>query len=186
MQVLVGSLDVKYGWRGIVKDKKALIIFLVAFFLSIIAIQCNYPDSETGPVEVGQEAPKFKLQDLAGSEVSLEQYKGKLVILDFWQTSCGPCRYTMPMLDELQEEYSGILSVLAINLQEPKELVRNYILEQNLHSRVLLDEDSSVGNRYGTYAIPMQFLIDQDGIVQHIITGVSPIGPIRAEINKLL
>lgn len=173
-------------WRGIVKDKKVLIVFLIAFILLVLTIQCNYPDSETGPVEVGKEAPKFKLQDLAGSEVSLDQYKGKLVILDFWQISCPPCRMTMPMLDKIQEDYSGKLSVLAINLQEPKELVRNYILEQNLSSRVLLDEDSSVGSRYGTYAIPMQFLIDQNGIVRQIWTGVHPDSQIRAEINKLL
>ena len=170
------------------KDKKVLIVFLAAFLLPVIAIQCFRPVSQTGPVEVGQKAPQFNLKDISGREVSLDKYKGKIVILDFWQTSCAPCRVTMPMLDEIQEEYSGKLSVLAINLQEPKELVRNYILEQNLNSRVLLDRDYSVGDRYGAAAIPMQFLVDQNGIVRQIWTGYHPTmgALVRAEINKLL
>jgi thiol-disulfide isomerase/thioredoxin len=173
----------------IVKNKKALFICLIAFLLSVVAIQCYRPASETGSVEVGQKAPQFNLQDLTGHDVSLDQYKGKIVILDFWQISCPPCRISMPMLDKMQEEYSGKLSILAINLQEPKDMVRDYILKQNLHSKVLLDQDGSVGSRYGTYAIPMQFLIDQNGIVRYIMTGFDPMRSpqiIRDEINKML
>jgi thiol-disulfide isomerase/thioredoxin len=170
-----------------VKDKKALLIYLATFVVMVVAVQCFRPPAETGAVEIGQAAPQFMLPDISGREVTLDHYKGKIVILDFWQTTCGPCRYTMPMLDQIQDEYSGKLSVLAINLQEPKELVRNYILEQNLHSRVLLDSEYSVGDRYGIFAIPMQFLIDQNGIVRYIMTGADPTGRIiRGEINKLL
>jgi thiol-disulfide isomerase/thioredoxin len=172
-----------------VKDKKVLFVIMAAIFLSVVAVQCFRPPAETGAVEIGQAAPQFKLPDISGREVALDQYKGKIVILDFWQTTCPPCRYTMPMLDQIQDEYSGKLSVLAINLQEPKELVRNYILEQNLHSRVLLDAEYSVGDRYGIFAIPMQFLIDQDGIVRYKMTGIDPGRTpqiIRDEINKLL
>ena len=168
------------------KDKKALLIYLATFVLMVVAVQCFHSPAETGAVEIGQAAPQFMLPDISGREVTLNQYKGKIVILDFWQTTCGPCRYTMPMLDKIQDEYSGKLSVLAINLQEPKELVRNYILEQNLHSRVLLDSEYSVGDRYGIFAIPMQFLIDQNGVVRNIWVGMHPDTEIKDGINKLL
>jgi peroxiredoxin len=168
------------------KDKKALLIYLATFVLMVVAVQCFRPPAETGAVEIGQAAPQFMLPDISGREVALNQYKGKIVILDFWQTTCGPCRYTMPMLDKIQDEYSGKLSVLAINLQEPKELVRNYILEQNLHSRVLLDSEYSVGDRYGIFAVPMQFLIDQNGVVRNIWVGMHPDTEIKDGINKLL
>jgi peroxiredoxin len=168
------------------KDKKALLIYLATFVLMVVAVQCFRPPAETGAVEIGQAAPQFMLPDISGREVTLNQYKGKIVILDFWQTTCGPCRYTMPMLDKIQDEYSGKLSVLAINLQEPKELVRNYILEQNLHSRVLLDSEYSVGDRYGIFAVPMQFLIDQNGVVRNIWVGMHPDTEIKDGINKLL
>ncbi|MBN2319775.1 MAG: TlpA family protein disulfide reductase [Acidobacteria bacterium] len=167
------------------KNKQALMIFLIVFLLSIVAIQFF---RSPGAVAAGNAAPQFTLQDMAGREVSLDDYRGKVVILDFWATWCGPCRMTMPMLDEIQEEYNGKISVLAINLKEPKGVVREYILQQDLRSEVLLDEDGSVGSRYGAAAIPMQFLIDQNGIVRDILTGFSPgMGSrIREEINKLL
>lgn len=165
------------------KSKQALIIILVVFLVSIITFELF---RSTGPVEVGRTAPQFTLQDLAGREVSLEDYRGKIVILDFWATWCGPCRMTMPMLDDIQKEYTGKMSILAINLQEPKDVVREYIMRQGLHSEVLLDEDGSVGRQYGAAAIPMQLLIDQDGIIRYIVTGVENPRVIKGEINKLL
>lgn len=170
------------------KDKKVLFVFLAAIFLPVVAVQCYRPPAETGAVEIGQAAPQFMLPDISGREVALDQYKGKIVILDFWQTTCPPCRYTMPMLDKIQEDYTGKLSILAINLSQPVDLVRSYILEQNVNSRVLMDADNSVGSRYGTITIPMQFLIDQEGVVRNIWNGFYPAmdADIRAEINKLL
>jgi len=161
-------------------------------------MQCSRPPAEPGTIEIGQPAPQFTLQDLDGREVSLNQYKDKIVILDFWATWCAPCRMTMPMLDRLQEQYSGKLVLLAVNLNEPKNMVREYVLRESLSSRVLLNEDGSVGSQYGVIGIPMQVLIDQDGTVQYLMTGivrsddpeVDPIlvmeARIKAEINKLL
>ena len=168
------------------KNKKALVVLSLAFILSVVAIQCFRPPSETGAVEVGQAAPPFKLQALNGKEVSLEQYKGKIVILDFWATWCGPCRKSMPIMDKLQEEYSGKLSVLAVNLQETKDIVTDYVLDKNVHTQVLLDKDGSIGARYGAESIPTQVLIDQEGIVRDVMEGVYPIDYIRAAINKLM
>jgi peroxiredoxin len=176
--------------RGvIVKNKKVLWGFLCVLVLSILSVQCYRPASEAEPVEVGQTAPDFKLQDLNGKEVSLEQYRGKIVILDFWQTTCPPCRISMPVLDKLEDDYSGKLSVLAVNLGDQKEIVREYILEQNLHSRVLLDSDHAVGERFGTVYIPTQYLIDQSGVVRYVSAGFNPATSpktLRDEINKLL
>ena len=120
------------------KDKKALLIYLAAFVLMIVAVQCYRPSTDAGPVGVGQEAPRFMLRDISGREVSLDQYKGKIVILDFWQTTCPPCRESMPMLDKIQEDYAGKLSILAINLGEPKNLVRDFILRQSFAGRRLV------------------------------------------------
>lgn len=171
------------------KNKKVFFGFLCVLVLTILSVQCTRPAPESGTVEIGQTAPDFKLQDLNGKEVSLDQYRGKIVILDFWQTTCPPCRYSMPVLDKLQDDYSGKLSVLAVNLGEQKEIVRKYILEQNLHSRILLDSENSVGERFGTVFIPTQFLIDQKGVVRFVMSGFDPGSSsktLREEINKLL
>ena len=77
--------------------------------------------------------------------------------------------------------------LLAINLQDSREVVREYVRQQNLNSQVLLDEEGSVGKIYGTDAIPMQVLIDGSGIVRDIKTGFNPkmIPQFRAEIERL-
>jgi thiol-disulfide isomerase/thioredoxin len=94
---------------------------------------------------------------------------------------------TMPVLESLQKEYPDRLVLLAINLQEPKNEVQEYIRQHNLKSRVLLDEQGTVGGQYGTDAIPMQVLIDKAGIVRDVLTGYNPrmAKKLREEIENL-
>ncbi len=80
----------------------------------------------------------------------------------------------MPLLERLQKEYPNALVLLAINLEEPKDVVRNYVREQGINSQVLLDEQGSVGQTYGTDSIPMQVLVDRNGIIRHIQVGFNP------------
>jgi thiol-disulfide isomerase/thioredoxin len=142
---------------------------------------------QTG-VMVGQEAPSFRLTSLDGKEVSLSDLRGKIVLLDFWATWCGPCRLSMPQLDSLQQEYAQDLVLLAINLQESPETVRGYTHSRNLKSIVLLDSDGTVGGTYKSQQIPMQVLIDQEGVIRHVQIGYSAtMGKLlKEEINKLL
>ncbi len=161
---------------------------VIAACLALVAWQlgCSAP-APTGELEVGQPAPAFKLADLNGNEVSLDQFKGKVVLLDFWATWCGPCRMSMPLLEKLQSQYTSDLALLAINLEEPRDLVAGYVKRQNLHSRVLLDEEGEVGRKYRSGSIPMQVLIDKDGVVRHVQIGFSPrMGDqLRGQIEQL-
>lgn len=170
------------------KDKNALNIFLIAIFLLMIGIRCSSPSREMGTtVKIGQEAPPFKLQDLAGREVSLKDYRGKIVVLDFWATWCGPCQWTQKMLEDLQKEYPREMSLLAINQEESDDVVRDYVQKQGLGAVVLLDKNGSIGRQYDAYnMIPKHFLIDRKGIVRYIKTGHDPQmnSQIKAEIDK--
>ena len=169
-------------------SRKVLLVCLLIIFLVIVFAKCTRPPSETKPqAQVGYEAPTFKLRDLKGKEVSLEQFRGKIVMLDFWATWCRPCRMTMPLLEKLQREYPNDMILLAINLQESNSEVRDYVRQQNVNSEVLLDEEGSVGEAYGTESIPMEYLIDQRGVVRHIQVGLGPqtISQLRNQIEKL-
>jgi thiol-disulfide isomerase/thioredoxin len=148
--------------------------FRVAALILALSLLMISGCSRREALEVGKPAPQFSLPDLDGKQISLEQYKGKVVLLDFWATWCGPCRMTMPVLEKLRKEYADSLVLLAINLQEPRDEVRNYMQQQGLKSHVLLDEKGSLGEVYGTEAIPMQVLIDKEGIVREVKTGFSP------------
>ncbi len=172
---------------GIVQKNNLLFAGAILIATALLISGCIRPSSEAPGVEIGRPAPGFKLPDLMGQEISLDQYRGKTVMLDFWATWCGPCRMTMPLLEKLQKEYANNLVLLAINLEETKDVVREYMRQQNLNSHVLLDEQGSLGKIYGTDAIPMQVLIDKEGIVRDIKTGFSPsmMSQLRAEIERL-
>ncbi len=154
--------------------KKCLLLSIVLIAVAITAVNCGRRASEEGALTIGVSAPEFRLADLRGQEVSLSQFKGKVVILDFWATWCGPCRMSMPVLEKLQQEHPNDLKLLAINLEESRDDVRDYVARRNIRTTVLLDSSGSVGRVYGSESIPMQVLIDKKGIVRDIKVGFSP------------
>ena len=137
--------------------------------------------------ELGQPAPDFSLPDLGGQQVSLSRFRGKIVMLDSWATWCGPFRMTLPVVERLQKEYADSMVVLAVNLQETHDIVNDYVRAHGIHSRVLLDEEGSVGLMYGAESIPLQVLIDKQGVVRYAMPGYGPrmAAVLREEINKL-
>ena len=169
--------------------KKDLAIYALLLLSAIMLSSCAQPSSDMeGIAEIGKTAPNFTLRDLGGQEVSLDQFKGKIVLLDFWATWCGPCRMTMPLLERLQKEYSSDLVQLAINMYEPIDLVREYARSQGLHAPVLLDEEGSVSYAYRIGAIPTQVLINREGIVRFVQEGFNPavgLSQLRSEIETL-
>jgi thiol-disulfide isomerase/thioredoxin len=159
----------------IVMMKRFLAIYALLILSAMLLPSCSRPSSEMeGVAEIGRAAPDFTLPDLGGQEISLDQFKGKIVLLDFWATWCGPCRMTMPLLERLQNQYSDVLVQLAINMEEPLNDVREYVRSEGIHARVLLDEDGSVSYAYRVGVIPMQILIDRKGIVRHVQAGFDP------------
>jgi len=173
----------------VTKVKKLLFCVLAGFSVLMLS-SCTRPpsesESETG-VRPNLPAPQFKLPDLGGQLVSLDQFKGKIVMLDFWATWCGPCRMTMPLLESLEREFPNDMTLLAINLEDTRDVVRDYVRTQSVRSRVLLDEEGTVGIKYGAAEIPMQVLIDRHGVVRLIQRGfgVNTISQLREQIKKL-
>lgn len=112
-------------------------------------------------------APEFKLSDLNGNLVNLSDYRDKqTVILFFWTTWCHFCRKELKILkDKYAElEKSGV-ELLAINVQEPAEKIKNYIKNYALTFKVLLDKDALVGDAYNIFGVPTYVLIDKAGNV---------------------
>lgn len=121
---------------------------------------------------VGMQAEDFRLTDLDGNVQSLSQYRGKIVLLNFWATWCKPCTTEMPAmqasLDKLRDK--GFV-VLAINELEDDEKVREHI-KQNGHTfPVAMDRDNKVANQFGVFGLPVSVFIDQQGIIREYIKG---------------
>lgn len=154
--------------------KKTMPLLVLLVITCLTRVHCGSRAGQEDELRIGGSAPSFELSDLRGQTVSLSQYKGKIVILDFWATWCGPCRLSMPLLEKLQKENPNDLKLLAINLEEPLDIVRDYVARQNINTTVLLDSEGKVGRIYGSESIPMQVLIDKKGIIRDVKVGFSP------------
>jgi peroxiredoxin len=115
-------------------------------------------------LQAGSMAPDFTLKDLQGNPVTLSQYRGKVVFLNFWATWCPPCRAEMPAMERLNEVYGNQdFVMLAVNVEDDVEAVKAF-LKENPHSfSVLLDLEANAQSLYGVYRFPETFLIDKNG-----------------------
>lgn len=119
-------------------------------------------------------APEFTLKDMDEEEFTFSDYRGKVVILNFWATWCPPCRREMPSMERLYQKFNGDnFTVLAINQMETGDHVFAYTgqLEVDPTFTILFDSDSSVSHAYGVKGLPTTFLIDKKGVIRYRAIG---------------
>ncbi|MHC5538040.1 TlpA family protein disulfide reductase [Singulisphaera rosea] len=124
---------------------------------------------------VGKLAPDFTLKLLDGRPFTLSQGHGKVYVLDFWATWCGPCLQAMPVVERVTDEFreKGV-ELIAVNLQESAKQVTALLERQKLKVTVALDLEGGVAHLYGAYAIPQTVIIDAQGKVTHLFVGGGP------------
>lgn len=119
----------------------------------------------------GEAAPDFELHDLQGPSVGLSDLRGKVVLLNFWATWCGPCRKELPHLEHLQQTHSDSgLVVLGVSDEKPDH-ARQFLAERGITYRALHDEGSLVFRRYGVTAVPTTLVVGRDGVISARIEG---------------
>ncbi|MGH7259021.1 MAG: peroxiredoxin family protein [Nitrospiraceae bacterium] len=129
--------------------------------------------AEGGIVKIGDEAPDFLLKDLEGFQVSLDQHRGKVVLLNFWATWCGPCRIEMPAMEQLYRSFGRRdFEILAVSTDaQGMAVTKPFQQEVGFTFPILHDADFRIGLRYGARTLPMTFLIDRQGIIRNRIFG---------------
>ena len=121
---------------------------------------------------VGTQAEDFRLTDLEGKSQTLSQYRGKIVLVNFWATWCKPCTTEMPAMQTVYEKLrEKNFVVLAINELEDDAKVREHIKQYGHTFPVLMDHDNKVANQFGVFGLPVSVFIDQEGRVQEYIKG---------------
>jgi thiol-disulfide isomerase/thioredoxin len=119
-------------------------------------------------------APGFTLRDISGREVSLSDFRGKVVLLDFWATWCGPCLMAIPHLNSLQEKYAADgFEILGINLDQRDAASLLHFAETMKISYTVLIGTPDVVSKYGVNPLPTTFLIDRQGRLRSQAIGFS-------------
>lgn len=161
--------------------KKWIGIAIIGVLIGIVIYNVFAPEKEATygitdageGLEVGQIPPQFKLQNAQNEEVTLNDFKGQKIILNFWATWCKPCREEMPLFEEIDQAYDDVV-VLAINMANQdsgKEKVEQFLKEQNLTFPVIFDETGDVGNAYKIANLPGTYFIDEDGKIMSKVPG---------------
>jgi thiol-disulfide isomerase/thioredoxin len=130
----------------------------------------------------------FTLKDLDGKSVPLSSYKGKVVLLNFWATWCGPCKAEIPGFVELQEKYKDDLVIVGFSVDDPADKARAFAAEYKINYPILLGEGrEDVQDAYGPiWGIPASILISRDGKVCRKHLGIAPKAVFEKEIVALL
>jgi len=153
-----------------------LIIALIAVIgLAIYGYIVLNREEEQNGGEYGTEralrpAEEFTLEDLLGTEISLSDFRGRKVYLNFWATWCRACNVMTPYINEVYLEGHDI-EILAINIRENNRAIENYMETNNFEFTVLLDSNGRVSNRYRAAAVPHSVLIDEEGNIIDTHTG---------------
>lgn len=117
-------------------------------------------------------APELKAQDLGATPRTLADYRGKVVLLNFWASWCPPCLREMPSMERLRAKTKARgLVIVALNSAETREDVNAYLSKMKLRFPILLDPDGSNTRRWNVFALPTTFLLDAEGRIRYVLTG---------------
>lgn len=163
-----------------IKNSIMSIFIIISFILSINTLSANTSDNK--------KAPDFALKTLEGKTVKLSDYKGKIIIIDFWATWCPPCRKGIPDLIELQKAYSKDLVIVGISLDQERTLkdLKPFIENYGINYPVVLGNEKVVRDYGGVNAIPTSFVIDQKGFIIDSHVGLVPKSVYEDKIKMLL
>ncbi len=123
----------------------------------------------------GQTAPDFALKSSTGENLRLSEFRGDVVMINFWATWCGPCRQEMPLLDELYARYERVgFSLLGVNIDDDSRRAMAMIEELGVDFPVLFDDRKEVSKLYEVEAMPVTVIVDRKGTVRYIHHGYKP------------
>ena len=123
--------------------------------------------ADSSAPQEGSFAPEFRLTTLDGRELRLSDFRGSVVLLNFWATWCGPCRQEMPLFEQaLGDHAESGLVVLAVNVEEGSAKVRPFVERLELTYTIAMDEKGAVSRRYRVRSFPTTYFIGRDGRVE--------------------
>lgn len=170
--------------RGEKRTIRNKLIALFCLFVSVAFLETGCPQNQNTAsekdlssqklgVEVGNIAPDFRVANLKGGESSLSDYRGKVVLLNFWATWCGPCKAEMPSMEALYQSYPREdFEILAVSIDIDKDApIQSFIEDFGFTFPVLLDTLFEVNDRYQIRVVPTSVVVNREGVITHRLLG---------------
>lgn len=163
-----------------------IVIAVIALGLGVAVTGCSRNEVETATV--GQPAPNFTLPDLDSDSVSLSDFKGRPVLVNFWRINCAPCLSEVGHLQAAYEKYdTEELALLTINVADGSGTIKQFHEDQSLSFPVLLDTEGKAIRSYAVSGVPTTFVIDADGIIRNKIIGpFSSLASIENQLQEVM
>jgi peroxiredoxin len=137
--------------------------------LLAVAISATAFAADSGP------APEFTLTALSGQQGGLSQYKGQVVMVNFWATWCGPCQQEMPLLDQMYKKYKPAgFTLIGVNVDKEAPAVKELLARKPVSFPVLLDPANAVSKAYHVDEMPSSVIIDRKGEIRYVHRGYKP------------
>ncbi len=153
-------------------------------YLTRVPIEINSVPGEAAHTNF--RAPEFTLTTLDGTSVSLNDLRGRIVLVNFWATWCVPCRTEMPAIEAVYQAHAGQdFAVLAVNAGEDERTVKQFVDEFHLTFPILLDRDQKTLQQYQVQALPTSLFIDRTGVIRATSLGGMNRASIEAELGAL-
>jgi peroxiredoxin len=121
------------------------------------------------------QAANFTLKSSSGENIRLSEYRGQVVLINFWASWCGPCRQEMPHLDSIQQKYQGMgFTVFGVNVEQDRAMADKVLRDIPVTFPILYDSDNEVSQTYDVDAMPTTVLVDRNGEIRYMHRGYKP------------
>jgi len=170
---------------------KYLLIFLTILFQLVSYNLRSAPVESSDDIKVGNIAPDFKSETIDGKELKLSDYKGRVILLDFWASWCGPCQKELPFLFQLYDDNEDRnFIIIAVNIDKKLNSAQKFLekLTEKAHFPIVWDSKSEIPTLYNIESMPTTIFIDKEGVIRYIHTGFTDPSKdlLRQELEELL
>jgi thiol-disulfide isomerase/thioredoxin len=176
------------GWHNL-RERRLAMQQAQQSHVALVPGSAASPAEDDMPKLTGKTAPAFTLTTLDGKKVSLADYKGKSVLVNFWATWCAPCKIEMPWFEEFRKQYAAqdfvILGVTA-DPDAGKDTIAKVAQKTGVTYPILLGTDATMSSYGGVDYLPMSFYVNKDGVVVTQTAGLGTKDEIEANIKKLI